>query len=1052
MPDRGLPLRLIDAYSTSLDQLRGVTASSSSEEVAAFVDWCDWDPKRMEPLYSQQLFPHLLRAIAWEWHRNEGLAIKWFTQALLFNDNWAQEFTVHQIKGLSRQLTTSALHRLYSAAIDDVRTAAWRYFARLSRPRAFASWSVLLLFAASTARGANDYPRALIYHSEVDELVDRVRDPNIAARIAHRNAVAFATLACDAPLFESQWRGAQKLLWDARSIQVRKEKNNVRDFLSLSAAEVRLLRKAFEFGFLGRLTAESRCYELLVEALEVLAVHYLPDVPRSLDLWLDQLPDVVPVSMLSEVTELLSQFSRAAATVGDSQLSVRASLAAARRAADPLRALIAMSMECNWTHDSQHMAFLCEEMLRRADKSLRIRSTERATRQRLKEAATRVGRSFHRMSGRLRDLQPVASNFWLLQGNRMLDLALETVPASQNRFTPRRPVQKTWSDESIRRETENLRQSVHREDPVAVAHSLVRLAGIPATRLTTLNVQFLSDVLEVLEGFHPPRRSHDLDWVSFDGGVPETLLAKILQAAYGFAANYAPYLAVDTLANLSRCPGIHPGHRATVADHAASLARDRGDWTIEIDALIGLATAGDISDQARTGLVRRVCELADAQSGYVAKGLSSLEVSRHVSGCLKDLCEALVLRGCHELAFLVGGRVAGRFLNAFLTDPEIIHEYELLEQYDSNSGLDSELFDAMKDRIISGSQRNPSLPDRPSRTQVRVPHNGAIVQLLSTRNSVVVLVAHDKNGERRFCTFPLNAKDVKLLSRRVWWQMEGTQTANPGSADLKTIYKEIIAPILNQTGEIGELVFVTGPELSSLPLHAARDTDGTYLIERMRVSYSPSVYHVVPPEILRPDRVLLAGWDKSVEAHTEANMIQPILEDSGLEVFRTDSAVSGKKLMLDPEVRVGILHLSGHCTYKAWPLSLHSTIRLDGNVTVSVAEWLRQGCSATFVFVDACHSALSAPDGQDRTGFPLAFGARGATAAVVAMDDVLVESAHIFAKDFYDAFRTLDSIDALRSASLRAISAGRGEASWAPYVHDGPALILARASREHDVD
>ena len=121
---------------------------------------------------------------------------------------------------------------------------------------------------------------------------------------------------------------------------------------------------------------------------------------------------------------------------------------------------------------------------------------------------------------------------------------------------------------------------------------------------------------------------------------------------------------------------------------------------------------------------------------------------------------------------------------------------------------------------------------------------------------------------------------------------------------------------------------------------------------------------------------------------------------------------------------------------------MNSRLRLSTKVSVTAGEWLRAGCRAKFVFLNACSVGRHSPHAGDLNGFPLAIRARGAITEISALSPVPSDAARTFARRFYRQWSTYDSLSAYQGACCEAIHSGVAAAGWVPYMHSGVPIKL----------
>ena len=133
--------------------------------------------------------------------------------------------------------------------------------------------------------------------------------------------------------------------------------------------------------------------------------------------------------------------------------------------------------------------------------------------------------------------------------------------------------------------------------------------------------------------------------------------------------------------------------------------------------------------------------------------------------------------------------------------------------------------------------------------------------------------------------------EQQLMIQRVESSGAAQPPQSPFDTALRTMFNLFIQPLeslLATLPDVDKLVFIPDETLPMVPLHAACDSAGTYLVERYTVSYAPSatvLLHCHRREQQRPTsrRVLLAGWSKGPDSaplqhiRTELKSLEPIL-------------------------------------------------------------------------------------------------------------------------------------------------------------------------------
>jgi hypothetical protein len=376
--------------------------------------------------------------------------------------------------------------------------------------------------------------------------------------------------------------------------------------------------------------------------------------------------------------------------------------------------------------------------------------------------------------------------------------------------------------------------------------------------------------------------------------------------------------------------------------------------------------------------------------------------------------------------------------------PGALREFELVEQGARNPDASVELYAAIADRIIRNPPQGGSTayePDKSRALPVDPLAGQAIVQFLVDRNELrcVAAVRGAGQAETEYHCLALagtSLAELRALHDVVWLQLRSSWRGR-ASDGLERLGESIVAPLEALLTDVDTIEFRLPAELSSLPIHAAR-RGGQYLIERYAIRYSSAWLPTTGGERTTGGltHVLLAGWDPDIHARREAQALRELLD--GFKVKYSNKAKTGLQDLLNPDGSYTVLHLASHGEFLRWPDSLESTLQLTSTKSISARDWLRHGCRASLVFVNACNIGRRTSVAGDIGGFPLVFRIKGAQAVVAALGPVPAEGAHTFASHFYASLRRGSStVHAVRTASVAAINSGEHESVWAPYVHIG---------------
>lgn len=129
------------------------------------------------------------------------------------------------------------------------------------------------------------------------------------------------------------------------------------------------------------------------------------------------------------------------------------------------------------------------------------------------------------------------------------------------------------------------------------------------------------------------------------------------------------------------------------------------------------------------------------------------------------------------------------------------------------------------------------------------------------------VVTYEKGSWRIDChELPITQRQIE---EDIGWLMENLVHRRPVNATLARLYHLLIAPVEKSLRGKRKLIIVPDGPLFGLPFQALQDSDGTYLIERFAISYSPSLTTLwavsqnqkrVEPEKSSPARFAWSGF------------------------------------------------------------------------------------------------------------------------------------------------------------------------------------------------
>lgn len=217
-------------------------------------------------------------------------------------------------------------------------------------------------------------------------------------------------------------------------------------------------------------------------------------------------------------------------------------------------------------------------------------------------------------------------------------------------------------------------------------------------------------------------------------------------------------------------------------------------------------------------------------------------------------------------------------------------------------------------------------------------------------------------------------------------------------APLAVLYQSVIAPIANQIEDYTDLVIVPHDVLNYIPFEALPDVEGTPLVERYNISYSPSatIYTLmVNNNISSSDEGQPAIFQHGADlffAEEEAVIVAGILQT---EPWLGDDAT--ETLFRQNALVADVIHVAAHGVFDPHN-SLESYLQFasddqnDGRLHVSEIYGLSFDTFKPLVVLSACETAVNTVNpGDEIQGMTRAFllsGARGVVASLWAVDDV----------------------------------------------------------------
>ena len=396
---------------------------------------------------------------------------------------------------------------------------------------------------------------------------------------------------------------------------------------------------------------------------------------------------------------------------------------------------------------------------------------------------------------------------------------------------------------------------------------------------------------------------------------------------------------------------------------------------------------------------------------------------------------------------------------------------------------------ALLDLLGGATVRPPGLDE--IREQAR--RHGAAILEYSTGRERSVVFAIGPQGTVRSAPIAAGAPDLarRIAALRRALAGDGAvvrTTGGRGAAEaaLRELYALLVAPVAGAlpAGAGGRVIVVPHGPLFLLPFAGLVAPDGSYLVERFALSYTPSVGTLREAAARRsharrrPRGFLVVGNPRGISGSgQEGASVLPDLPGAEAEARQVAALIAPPEVTLltgpaarEDRVRAlapgrSVVHIAAHAVVREdAPLASYLALvaappadvatdgvpdaRSDGRLTAR--EVLDIPLDADLVVLSGCQTGLGAISGDGVSGLARAFLHAGAASLVVSLWRVADVVGHhvmvrfqralqVEGRDAADALRQaqLDTIDALRRGALRD-QAGRPIAEspvyWAPFV------------------
>jgi CHAT domain-containing protein len=299
--------------------------------------------------------------------------------------------------------------------------------------------------------------------------------------------------------------------------------------------------------------------------------------------------------------------------------------------------------------------------------------------------------------------------------------------------------------------------------------------------------------------------------------------------------------------------------------------------------------------------------------------------------------------------------------------------------------------------------------------------------------------------------------DVTTLATRF---ADGVATRDLGFASAgQALYTALLAPHEAWLADVKHLVLVPDGVLWRVPFQALRPAGGSFLIERMAVSYAPSLAARAALQAraagrpVKPAGTLLALGDPQLaaefsrpalpQARREVRAIAGLYGATRGRVFVGDEATS--EALRSHAPNASVLHIATHGVLEdAAPMSSH--VLLAGSESrFEARDWLDLKLNADLVVLSACQTARGAlGGGEGIVGLAWGVFASGASSAIVSQWEVdSASTTSLMIALHKQLIAQQDSVlapaDALRSAarSMLADARYRHPFYWAGFVAIG---------------
>ncbi|GMV21047.1 MAG: hypothetical protein AMXMBFR57_09960 [Acidimicrobiia bacterium] len=286
--------------------------------------------------------------------------------------------------------------------------------------------------------------------------------------------------------------------------------------------------------------------------------------------------------------------------------------------------------------------------------------------------------------------------------------------------------------------------------------------------------------------------------------------------------------------------------------------------------------------------------------------------------------------------------------------------------------------------------------------QVLPPGTGAMEFVVESERVWVYLIKATPDGlQVRVEKLPHTQADVTALATRF---ADSIATRDLGFVSAgQALYDVLLSPYEAWLADVTHLVLVPDGVLWRVPFQALRPAGGDYLIERMAVSYAPSLAAKAALQArattrtTRPVATLLAMGDPVLpaelkrpalpQARREVNAIAALYGATRGRVFVGDDATS--EALRSHAPNASVLHIATHGVLEdAAPMSSH--VLLAGSEgRFEARDWLGLKLSADVVVLSACQTARGAlGGGEGIIGLTWGVFASGASSAVVSQWEV----------------------------------------------------------------